>query len=226
MKYWFVFIFILSAVLANAQTRLDGKYCRNDDDEVWFSTDCIIFTLNGTFKYLRSHCTGTDEGRGRYTIKNGKLNLNFYPLDSIPNKKGNVELKQYDLAENEDASIKVTVFNIIDSVKVGFANVILYDSLTDTQLNGSGTDSLLGTANLKIGKANELIVSMIGYEKLKASIPNDKNIEMKVYLAPGRVRYFSEEDSMSFPIKKIDEEKFLLKRYDYMDYINYKNIDH
>jgi hypothetical protein len=225
MKFWFILIFILSAVLANAQTRLDGKYCRNDNG-FRYSTDCIKFNPNGTFKYERSHCTGTDKGRGKYIIENGMLELNFYHLDSIPNKTSKIEMKQYDLAENEDASIKVTVIDIIDSVEIGFVHIDLQDSSNNTQINKATTDTLNGTASLKIGEANQLTISYIGYKELKKPIPNNKNIKLTVYLARDWVEYLSVDDSMSFPIKKIDEEKFLLKRYDYMDYINYKNIDH
>ncbi|KAB1064911.1 hypothetical protein [Salibacter halophilus] len=221
MKYWFVFIFILSTVLTNAQTRLDGKYCRADDNP-WYESDCIKFNQNGTFEYVMLHCTGATEGSGIYTIQNGNLNLNFLNPDTLSKTDGRVGIKQYDLTDNQEASIKVTLFDILDSSKIQFAKVVLYDSLNNSQINEASTDSL-GTANLKIEKANQLTISMVGYKKLIIPIPINKNLKLEVGLASTvRTRYLSAEDSMSFPIKRIKDDKFLLKRYENMDYLNYE----
>jgi len=205
-----------------AQTRLDGEYCKNDG-KGWFESDCIKLNLDGTFEYSMWHCTGTNKGNGTYTIRNGKLNLNFSSPDSLESLTSKVEMNQYDLNENQEASIRVTLYDRLDSTKIQFANIVLSDSSkTNSGIRGTSTDSL-GTGVLKIDNANLLTITFIGYERLEIPINNNKNIELTVGLAQkGWINYLTEEDNMSFPIKSIKDDKFLLKRYKKMKYLNYE----
>lgn len=224
MKYFVITISLLCSVLLEAQTRLDGEFCRNDGRD-WFESDCIKLNLDGTFEYEMWHCTGTNKGTGIYTINNGKLNLNFKNQDSLTDLNREIEIKQYADEENREASLKLTLYDLMDSTKIQFANVLLFDSLkADTSIRGTSTDSL-GKAYLKTANANLLRIDFVFYETIEIPVQSNKNIELMVGLVQKeRVYYFSEEDQMTFPIKRIKSDKFLLKRYEEMDYLNYEVI--
>jgi hypothetical protein len=190
---------------------------------MWFESDCIKFYIDGTFEYKMWHCTGTNKGKGEYLIKNGKLKLVFNRKDSLINQSSIVLKKESTTESQENPIVKVQVFELLDSNKLQFASIYLTDTLlNDSIIRGITTDSL-GIARLSLENSNLLTILFVGYEKVEIPIKNSINLNIKIFLAERRlINYLTEEDNMTFPIKKIKHNKFLLKRYKKMKYLNYE----
>lgn len=187
------------------QKYLSGTYITSDKD-VGFESDIFQFDKGGTFRYVLLHCTGTDLGRGEYTMTNNYLKLNFQNCDNCDKLKEIKTTTDFGKDSVEiDLVIKTFGGNEITSGVIGHITGTTWGSISDAN----------GNLKIKIPKSENdriLRLQLIGFDYL------DIDIEKTSSRIEGIVRLtnywtYSSKDVKEFKIISLSESRMKLKRY-------------
>lgn len=216
MKMLLLILALCSTI--NSQDYYNGTFEQSNHKEtMWWEYDTFSFYNDSLFEFYRWTDYGGKYGKGVYKVTDTTLTLYFqniidqkiqsrYVVDNTSGISDNFikySIKVMDINGEPIYGAILSLKNKSDSLISDSRSTLYYE-----------TDKY-GISNIIINKIYLPLTLNIGYiakQRIKIDLSENLNKEISVFLAGNNQTYFKADDSLTYLIKKVNDNKFYLKR--------------